>query len=162
MPLKVDESELDRLRRSSGQTLYYLGRSFEGYPLTHVSAAGRDHVTLIYGDCDPGGDLLDLTPDDGGCAPPVQIQHFRFDPAQWAVAEFCRRVRPIRGVPAARHSGLVLFTGRSIVKIYGTSAAQERRIAKALRPLNAPHARDRLPPPPRGNLLLVEQACGRP
>ena len=162
VPLEIDEAKLDRLTRSRGHELYYLGRSFEGLPLTHVSSSGGGYAVFIYGDCDPDdGGLLDFVPSDGGCAPPVQIQHFPFDPSDWTIATGCRRLRDLRGVPTARHDGLVLFTGRQIVKIYGMSGAQDRRIARALRPLNGSGGGRSLPPPPKRELPLIEEACGR-
>ena len=59
-------------------TRYFLGQDFESLPLTDTSyschrptppsdgIAREDLVSFIYGDCTPG--------DEGGCAPPLEIQ----------------------------------------------------------------------------------------
>ena len=100
--------------------VYYLGDSFEGYDLEHV-----DGAFFVYGTCDPGP--------ESGCAPPIQIQHFSFQPRMWAIAVGCTRAGRIRGVPAVHHDTLIALTRRAFVKIYATSDAQVRRAFMALR-----------------------------
>jgi hypothetical protein len=137
--------DLDAARQQTQLTMYWLGRRFEGLPLTYV-----DESTFIYGDCDAS---------DGGCASPAEVQHWAFDPRAWALAEGCRRLPSLRGVPTARHDGLVLFTGRQFVKLYGIDRAQERRMAAALRPFEG-DSNETLPPPPAEIVRGVDRACG--
>jgi hypothetical protein len=143
----VADAELERLA-SSRPSLYYAGRSFAGLALTHAESGGGGRGLFVYGSCeidDPDGIL---GPEGGSCSPPVQIQVFPFDPQQWSLAARCYRRSPLRGVPTVRHDGLVLFTARTVVKIYARSAAEDGRVAQALRSLNGSVGpRESLPPP---------------
>lgn len=57
---------LDDLRNAEAP-YYYVGRSFEGDEASFISRY-RDHqASILYGTCHAG--------DDGGCAPPLEIQH---------------------------------------------------------------------------------------
>ena len=126
--------------------LYYAGLSFAGLPLTHVDDGGL----FVYGDCTPKSDQ--------GCAPPIEIQHFSFRPRDWALAMGCHRLASLRGVPTVRHDGLVLVTRGTFVKIYARDAAEDRRIALALRPVRGPNP-ERLPPPRGAVVHAVNDAC---
>lgn len=120
----------------AGASVYYTGRSFAGLALTHAESQAAGRALFVYGTCeidDPDGFF---GPEGGSCVPPVQIQVFPFDPTQWAIAARCYRRPPLRGVPTVRHDGLVLFTARTVVKIYARSPAEERRVARALRSLD--------------------------
>jgi hypothetical protein len=88
------EQHLAKMRKSA-RVFYFAGREFEGLPLTGAIYESRHDVGLfIYGTCEiPPGQA-------GGCAPPVQIQIFRFNPTQWARAMGCHQ-KPGR---PARHS----------------------------------------------------------
>jgi len=149
------EEGLRQIREADGAPLYYAGREFEGLPLTHVEFEPPGRGLFGYGTCEiPAGT-------DGGCAPPAQVQIFPFDPAAWRAAFGCHRLPSLRGVPTVRHDGLVLFTGRTVVKIYASSPAQDRRVALALRPVgNEGAAPSSLPPPPREVRELVAAVCG--
>ena len=136
---EVDEEALAELRAADGEPIYWVGRSFEGYPLTHVERIGNQ-VMLIYGDCeieDQGWFS------DGGCPAPVEIQHRpiggsnpnvyrRMNGAPWGCGE------PIRGAPTSRDDGINLYTGGWELTLYATSRRQTVRLAEALRPLNGP------------------------
>jgi hypothetical protein len=53
-----------------------------------------------------------------------------------------------RGVPTVRHDGLVLFTARTVVKIYARGPVEDGRVAGALRSLHGSIGpRESLPPP---------------
>lgn len=138
--------------RDSDVPLYYAGDSFAGLPLTHVETYGRGNALFVYGNCTPSGD-------DGGCAPPIEIQIFPFKPAQWRLAGGCRRLPRLLGVPTARHDGLVLFTRRTVVKIYARSHAEDRRVALALRRVGEDAPVRRLPAPDRSVEELEATAC---
>lgn len=132
----VDDATLERLADASGPASYYAGRSFAGLPLTHAESAGAGRAFFVYGSCeidDPDGFF---GPEGGSCSPPVQIQVFRFDANQWRLAAGCYSRPSLRGVPTVRHDGLVLFTARTVVKIYARSPAEERRVARELRSLD--------------------------
>lgn len=132
----VRDTEIERLARAPGPPLYYAGPSFAGLALTHAESEGGGSALFAYGSCeidDPDGIL---GPEGGSCSPPVQIQVFPFDPGQWRLAAGCHRRPSIRSVPTVRHDGLVLFTGRTVVKVYARGPAEDRRVAEALRSLD--------------------------
>ena len=59
---------IEDAREFKGFSLYWLGESFRGLPLTAIVRyryGAEDSVAFIYGTCTPSS--------DGGCAPPVQI-----------------------------------------------------------------------------------------
>lgn len=134
---EVDEETLSELRGAEGEPVYWAGRSVEGWPLVNADRVGHV-VYLIYGDCEIENQGWF---EDGGCAPPVDIQQYPLSkrhPAQFDIRA-CRRLT-VRGVPAAvfQSSGgaLEIYTGSRVIVIFGESRAQQRRIAEALRPLN--------------------------
>ena len=64
------DEKLATLRERYPGELFFVGRSFEGLPLTHVlygpEAGGGVTADFLYGDCEP--------PDDGGCPLPLELQ----------------------------------------------------------------------------------------
>jgi hypothetical protein len=148
----VDEG-LARARASS-DSFYFAGSRFAGLPLTDVEVEGQGRVLFAYGTCViPAGQ-------DGGCAVPVQIQNFPFQPSLWRLAVGCRRRPELLHVPTGRHDGLVLFTRRSVVKIYARSPAEDRRVALSLREVRSPRAvLRRLPPPAPSVQRLQASVC---
>jgi len=140
---RVDREDLEKFPGG----LYYAGVEFAGLPLTHAETGGL----FVYGSCNPSGD-------DGGCAPPIEIQHFAFRRGDWSRAMFCRRLPSLRGVPTVRHDGLVLLTRDGVVKIYARTPAEDRRVALALRPVNA-RTPARLAPPSSAVVRLVNRRC---
>jgi hypothetical protein len=145
----------DPVRDQTGPPLYWVGESFDGLPLTHAETPGPGRGVVAYGTCEPPGGT------DGGCAVPLQIQHFPFTSVPWPQARGCSRLRPARGVPTVRHDGFVLFTGQMVVKIYSRSPAEDRRVAELLRPANRPgRAGAPLPAPPPEYLPIIAEACG--
>jgi hypothetical protein len=149
---QVTQEELDGLARSYPEPLYYAGREFEGLPLTYASREDADQVLFVYGDCTPG--------DDSGCSPPVQIQIFPYDysAGTWKQVVDCRRLPPLRGVLSVRLDGRMLFTGRTMIKLYARGAGEEKRLAHALRPLAGTPTRT-LPPPDADVAAEVKTAC---
>jgi hypothetical protein len=66
----LSEKDAREVARSADGTVFYVGTTFEGLPLTHAAnypAESPLETTFIYGDCDPGGG-------DGGCPAPLEIQ----------------------------------------------------------------------------------------
>ena len=139
--------ELAQLRRFDGFPLYWLGRSFDGLPLTYaedvksqLAAPSSPGVAIEYGDCT-------LPEGEGGCVAPLSITIHCAERVERYDTK-TRRVR-IRGVPGrvVGPDGLELYTGPVIVSI-GGDGGRARAVAEALRPLNArASARRRLPPP---------------
>jgi hypothetical protein len=147
------ERDLAALRH--GPTpLYYVGTSFAGLRLTAVDSQSPGGAAFIYGTCKiPPGQ-------DGGCAPPLQIQNFPFSGRDWGAAVGCSRQPSLRHLTTVRHDGLVLFSGRRVSKIYGRSPSEERRVALALRDIRSdrpPPAA--LPPTPAAVRQLVATVC---
>jgi hypothetical protein len=154
---------LDRLR-AEGLPAYWLGERFGDLPLTGVSVAPvGGGAVLSYGTCDP-------PEDEGGCAPPVQLQIFRLCERHIDLTRqgpgrgpLPHRDLTLRGVPAA----YVLADGRTelytrrvtvVVDRSGSSAPPAADVVAGLRALNAAAGNvgpgDPLPPPRPG-------ACGR-
>jgi hypothetical protein len=137
--------------RAASFRIYYAGRSFARQPLTDVELDLPGRALIAYGTC------RIALPADGGCSVPVQIQHFPFKSGDWRRAVNCHHQPSLLGVPTVRHDGLVLFTERQVVKIYARSAAEDRRVALALRRVNDDTpVRDLPPPDPRVERLQAE------
>jgi hypothetical protein len=154
----VSSAELEDLREEGGLPMYFAGPSFFGLQLTHAESWRNDggEAFFTYGTCElPEGF------DAGGCALPIEIQHFRIQPRQWSQAVGCSRRPSLRGVPTARHDGLVLFTGSIVVRVYARSAREERRVVEQLRGLNTSLERgEPLPPPTPDVRRVASRACG--
>jgi hypothetical protein len=149
----IDE-QIDKMR-ASARPFYFAGREFNGLPLTAAKYEDwRDGGLFAYGTCTiPPGQ-------DGGCAPPAQIQIFRFDPGQWGRAVGCHRLHPLLGVPTVRHDGLVLLSKGAVVKIYARNRVEDRRLALSLRSIELPNEPiRRLPMPTRAARLLLASVC---
>jgi hypothetical protein len=129
------EGALAELRERPGPGPYFVGETFEGLPLTAISAAGP-RVTFVYGDCDP-------PPDEGGCAPPLEVQIWpigRRAPGVISSMIECRKVT-VRGVPGAFFgSDLDLYVGDQTVVVFADSQPRALRAAEALRPVDADRA----------------------
>jgi hypothetical protein len=152
---RVSADEVQSLREEKGLPMYYAGQSVFGLPLTGANGWSSEvgEAFFAYGTCE-------LPEGEGGCPVPVQIQHFRFDPSQWKLAEGCFRHPPLRGVLTARHDGLVLFTESIVVKVYARNSAEERRVVAELRGLNTDLSKgEPLPRPARSVRELVSQVC---
>jgi hypothetical protein len=151
----VEASGATAVREFDAYPLYWVGKRFENWDLAHVDL---DHpsefVTFIYGMCAP-------PEDEGGCAPPLEIQ----------VAPLCAHLdvvarapiwkrREVRGAPVGTiDSAPVLFTRGAQVKVYrgeGSDAGLPWRALAALRSANrvAPvfGPGDRIPAAPPGVL----------
>jgi hypothetical protein len=143
--------DLHQARSFDDYTLYYLGESFRGLPLTFAGLGSgrgtglRRSWSFIYGDCTPpaGG--------DGGCAPPLEVQNWsiciRF-PALYSGPT--PNTSPIHGaetLPAG--DGLDIYTGETTVVIFG----QDRSAAVAsLTRLEDETVPGELPTPAAGSL----------
>ena len=142
--------DLQSAKDFHGFRLYYVGSAFHGLPLTDVlSVPGRGGRvrtwSFIYGSCDPGGGLFD----EGGCAPPLEVQN-------WSI---CQRYPALYGKdrPTSRafrgallaNSPPEIYTGRTTVVVFGEKRAG---VLRALRPVASPAAGNQFPPPALGAL----------
>ena len=131
--------DVDSLRNSS-EPRYWLGQAFEGLPVTHV-----DGGSIVYGDCEPRSDT--------GCAPPLQLQHWRLadrHPSQFEIAPGtptpCARGR-VNGrlvVAFATGGGLEVYLGETVVVIF----AEWKRMLRAARALQPVSKSARIADPP--------------
>jgi hypothetical protein len=121
--------DLDQARSFDDYTLYYLGESFRGLPLTFAglgpgSGTGlRRSWSFIYGDCTPPAGS------DGGCAPPLEVQNWsictRFPALYPGPTPNTSPMHGAETLPAG--GGLDVYTGETTVVIFGQegSAAVE-------------------------------------
>jgi hypothetical protein len=148
-------ADLARLQRNSDEPVYYAGPSFAGLALSNAGTQGRGDEYVEYGTCSSGPSFLG----DSSCAPPIEIEQLPFRPSAWRRAVGCHQLPNLRGVPTVRHDGLVLVTGRQIVKIYARSPAEDRRVASALRRVDGKPTAAALPPPSAATRSLVARVC---
>jgi hypothetical protein len=148
---------LKEARRFDAYPVYYAGKEVAGFPL--VYATGEDRQIdpdsrssawfFVYGHCvDP--------PDEGGCAPPVQI-HSYSTCERWAGGStYGHRLYDFRGTKA-RWGGvdignsMEIFTGRTTVTIGGDPEVV-KAAARALRLVDSGQPPASLPPPVPGSL----------
>jgi hypothetical protein len=153
-----DGPTLSEVKEFDAYPLYYAGDEIAGNELDDIS--GEDDwqhnpdqqsvgFTFFYGTCDP---TPDGPFDEGGCAPPVQIQ----------VSSICDRhpglysgkpdVFDLRGAKAsANGGGLEIFTGRTTVVIFGERELMRPTIHQ-LRRMDQDATPSRLPPPVPGGV----------
>jgi hypothetical protein len=143
--------ELADAKSFSDHTLYYLGSSFHGLPLTFAGLGPgsgtqrRRAWDFIYGEC---------TPSDGeqpSCAPPLDVQNWsicsRF-PALYPGRT--PKTSPVHGaetLPAG--GGLDVYTGRTTVVIFG---GDKSAVIRSLTRVSDDATPDTLPPPAPGSL----------
>lgn len=143
--------ELGSVRQFSEFPLYWLGRSFDGLPLTEVEDPRKQladtdpahprSVSFTYGTCEPPRD-------EGGCAAPLQVTtEVGARPERYDVPS--QRIE-VLGVPGRIIGGgeLELYTGRHIIAIVGDDEGRLRDAVGALRRANPPGPPvERLAPP---------------
>ena len=132
-PFGEEEVDLTEVRAFDEYPLYWVGERFEEWDLSYAEIR-PEFTTFSYGDCE-------VTGDDGGCPPPLQIQ----------IAPLCRhldvvahapiwRRRSIRDAPVGTiDSAPVLFTTGAQVKVYrgqGSDPGLARRALEALQSIN--------------------------
>jgi hypothetical protein len=135
-PLGIGAPDLDEGRSFDGYPLYWVGERFGEWELEHVEVRPDGFTTLAYGTCEIG--LFQ----DGGCAPPLQLQIQPLCAYLEFVAEApIWRRREIRGAPVGTiDSAPVLFTDRVQVKVYRGQGSYEGLALDALRALRSSNA----------------------
>ena len=147
---KDETLDLQSANDFHGFSLYYAGSAFHGLPLTDVLSepgrSGRARTwSFIYGSCDPGGGFFD----EGGCAPPLEVQNWSICERYPALYGKDRpRLRPFRGARLAS-SPPEIYTGRTTVVVFGE---QRAGVLRALRPVGSTAASNQFPPPAPGTL----------
>jgi hypothetical protein len=151
---------LRELAATPDSPVYYLGKSFDGLPLTGVA---RDlppgGTTVMYGSCKKSAF------GDGGCAPPVMVETGPV-PGDLANMQGCSRRLPLRGVPIVESDATpTLFTGRLMVKVYFDDGAEDvKRQHKAVAALRSVAAGtavgEPLPAPAQDLVPLIDKGCG--
>lgn len=137
-PPPIAAAELAAARSFPYYTLYWVGASFEGKPLTAADGIeGYKPLTgdsLYYGDCMEGG-LLSAS----GCVMPLKITtsvyalHRNVDLGP-------QRNTILRGVPAAVYNegrAIELYTGRLVIDVHSNDYAKAQSAVLQLQPLNA-------------------------
>lgn len=147
---EASEVDLEQARSFDDYTLYYLGETFNGLPLTFAgrgpgSGTGvRRSWSFIYGDCTPPAGV------DGGCAPPLEIQNWSICTRFPALYPGSTKTSPFRGaetLPAG--GGLDVYTGKTTVVIFGR---EKEAAAEALTRVEDETVPETLPPPAAGSL----------
>ncbi|HEX3874709.1 MAG TPA: hypothetical protein VHW26_11225 [Solirubrobacteraceae bacterium] len=135
-------------------TVYWVGRSFDGVPLTAADTRQDYDATVgervYYGNCDKPKSILSTT----GCQLPLEIAtvNYRAINSRGNEGLGTRTNEVIRGVPAVVFDSgrsIQLYTGRLAIDIYADGAARALAAARAVVPMNRPDtpAADRLVQP---------------
>jgi hypothetical protein len=153
-----DEVDVSEFRRAGAPPAYWLGRSFDGLPLTDAHTGPGGEPTFVYGTCTPSSDT--------GCAPPLELQHWplsRRDPRKFEIAPGeptpCRLVGDGR-ITAAQFvttGGTELYLGDRVVVVF----ASDERLPAVLRELRALSAQEPALPHPPAWVNEVLERCER-
>jgi hypothetical protein len=152
-PQPLSMHDINVARRFTVYSTYWVGRRFQGIPLTAADFRREYNpqlgLAVYYGDCETKVSLLG----SGGCTLPLEIdtvcyvQHHND-------ALGPRRNTRVRGVPAVVFDGgksIELYTDHVLIDVIGDTPARALAAAKRLFPLNGPPARrhfaPQLPPP---------------
>jgi hypothetical protein len=152
-PPPLSTHEINVARRFSVYDIFWVGRWFQGIPLTAADFRREYNpqlgLAVYYGDCKTKVSLLG----SGGCTLPLEIdtvcyvQHHNDGLGP-------RHNSRIRGVPAVVFDGgksIELYTDHVLIDVLADSPARALAAAKRLFPLNGPpelrHFTPQLPPP---------------
>lgn len=138
-PQRISAPELAGAQTFPYYTIYWVGPSFQGKPLT--AADGVDAYkpssgdSVYYGDCVSGNGVLGSK----GCLMPLKVSTVVYA-LHSNVDLGTQRNTIIRGVPAAvfdEGRAIELYTGRLMIDLYSNTRARAYAAAQQLRPLNA-------------------------
>jgi hypothetical protein len=149
------EEDALRAQQDAGRPLYWLGESFEGFPLTATESDGPGRGLFVYGECDGESEGIDSF----RCTKPqLQVQFLPFESVGWRIASGCRTVDSLHGVPTLHFGGLSLVTSDGLIKLHAGDAARARRMAVSLRAIGEGRPAT-LPPPTPAQRRIVAEAC---
>ena len=139
-PPPLSLHEIGVARRFNVFDIYWVGRRFEGVPLTAADFRREYNpqlgLSVYYGDCEVKVSLLG----NGGCTLPLEIKTVCYVQHRNAGLGPHRNTR-IRGVPAVIYDGgksIELYTGYVAIDVYADSPARALAAARHLFPLNGP------------------------
>ncbi len=149
-PRPILAGELAEAQTFPYYRVYWVGPSFDGYPLAAADGLNGYLPTIgdsvYYGDCVQGKGILS----DGDCLLPLQVTTVIYILHSNSSFEAQRNII-VRGVPATVYGGgrsLEIYTGRVAIDIFSDTYAHALQASDELRPLNAPgSASGNLPPP---------------
>jgi hypothetical protein len=167
-------AKVERLERGYDATVYWLGASFEGLPLTDTESAQPPPTLppsprrsdrprppapapgpfLVYGECngEGRGDAYHCT------GPQIQVQHWPLaSPTRYPRDRSCTRTT-IRGVPTAQFDHLEVYVGDTLLTI-SAPPTQARRAAAALRRLDGSASPPEPLPAPALDLSAALRRC---
>lgn len=137
-PQRISAAELAEAQTFPYYTIYWVGPSFQGKPLTGADgvAAYKPFTgdAVYYGDCVKGNGILG----SNGCLMPLKVSTAVYS-LHSNVNLGTQRNTIIRGVPAVifdEGHAIELFTGRLMIDVYSNTAADAHAAAQRLRPLN--------------------------
>jgi hypothetical protein len=152
-PPPLTMHEINVARRFTVYSTYWVGRWFQGIPLTAADFRREYNpqlgLAVYYGDCKTKVSLLG----SGGCTLPLEIDTVCYVQHHNDALGPRRNIR-IRGVPAVVFDGgksIELYSDHVLIDVFGDSPARALAAAKRLFPLNGPPELRRfspqLPPP---------------
>lgn len=149
-PGPIAPDELAEARTFPYYTLYWVGPSFAGRPLTAADGVQaykpKAGDSVYYGDCVSGNGLLG----SAGCLLPLKVTTSIYE-LHSNVDLGSQRNTVIRGVPAAifdQGRSIELYTSRLVIDLHSNSSARAYAGARLLRPLNASGGDSGPLPPP--------------
>jgi hypothetical protein len=151
--------ELSDLRRHGAPPAYWLGERFAGLPLSAISGSA-DRPNFVYGTCEPVGS-------DGGCAPPLQLQHWPLtarSPALFMITPDRRaacRLPEADGITTAifeTTGGVEVYLGERVVVLFG----ERSLIRPAMSRLRPVKPQDPPLPAPPAWVLAELRRCAPP
>jgi hypothetical protein len=135
-PPPLSFQSLRTTRQFHDFTVFWVGRRFEGIPLTAADRpkdyAPSQGMRLYYGDC------AHHAFSTGGCTLPLEINTVLYK-AHSNVGLGKQRSTRVRGVPAVIYDGgksIELYTGNLAIDVFADNPGRALRAARALRPRN--------------------------
>jgi hypothetical protein len=161
-PPPVGAQELSYAETFPYFKLYWVGREFDGRPLTAVDGLASyepdSGESVYYGGCEPHGGLLG----EGACQLPLRITSVIYVPHSNGVLG-PQSNRLLRGVPAVLYDhgrSIELYSGHLAIDVSAAKPADALLAVRLLRPLNAPGAPGEPLPPPTYCPGLVGAVAG--
>jgi hypothetical protein len=148
----AEAPSLSEVEEFDAYRVYYAGEEVAGLPLEELLGEEWQKVersvswSFIYGSCTP-------PMDEGGCAPPLEIQNYSTCRRWFSALHRKRRLYDLRGAKATGGGGryelspMEIFTGRTTVVIFGNQQNVIKSAARQLRHVRQGEPQSLLPPP---------------